>query len=291
MALAGEVVGRHLRQAQRQRADGRRLAGAGDDVARLDEGVVSAAAGLHQRARMGAELVDVELVVGEQHEVLEEMRAGRRVVRQPVQRIVDALGGEGGERHRLAGRHLEGAVDDVVVGAGQVRHVEQVAQRPLDARGHRRLDIAAFEEGEMQRDRRLRLAHGHRHAVVADQEAQLLGQVAVEQIGPGDGGGVAAGLGHVAIGEARVDLREGGRRHRDFRVEGAIAPLPVAALGQRLAGQSLERAAQEGGVARIERLQRRHRLAGVGKALARERLGRRDRLGGVVADSFFHGPS
>ena len=135
----GQVIGRHLRHARRRRAFLRRaFAGRRDDVAGLDEGSVAAAALGHQLARMDAELVDVELVVGEQHEVLEMVRAGRRVVRQPVQRIVDALRGERRQRQRLAGHRLERAVGDVVVGAVEVRHVEHVAERPLDAVGHRR---------------------------------------------------------------------------------------------------------------------------------------------------------
>ena len=134
---------------------------------------------------MHAELVDVELVVGEQHEVLEMVRAGRRVVRQPVQRIVDPLRGERRQRQRLAGDRLERAVGDVVVGAVEIRHVEHVAQRPLDAVGHGRVDIGAFEEGEVQRDRRRRFRHRDRHAVIADEQPELVEQVAFEQIRAG----------------------------------------------------------------------------------------------------------
>ena len=76
-----------------------------DHVARLDEGVVVAAA---RRAGHGLvaeadELVDVELVVGEQHEVLEVLGVGAGVVAQAVQRVVDARRGEQRERLRLAG--------------------------------------------------------------------------------------------------------------------------------------------------------------------------------------------
>ena len=132
------------------------VAGRGGQVARLDELAVAAAALGHQVAGVDAELVDVELVVGEQHEVLEMLRRGRGVVRQPVQRIVDALRGERRQRPRLARRRLECAVGDLVVRAVEIRHVEQVAERPIAACRRPAVDMRALEEGEMQRDRRRR---------------------------------------------------------------------------------------------------------------------------------------
>ena len=126
----------------------------------------------HFGAGVGDELVDVELVVGEQHEVLEMLRRRRRIVRQPVQRIVDALGGERRQRPCFAGCHFECAVGDLVVGAVKIGHVEQVADRPLDALGGGAIDMGAFEEGEMQRDRRGRFRNRHRHAVIAHDQPQ-----------------------------------------------------------------------------------------------------------------------
>ncbi len=49
------------------------------------------------------EFVDVELVVREQHEVLEVLGRGAGVVAQPVQRVVDPRRGEQRQRLRLAG--------------------------------------------------------------------------------------------------------------------------------------------------------------------------------------------
>jgi hypothetical protein len=84
MPLVGahQVVGRHLRQARRRGAQ--LVAGLGqahaarDHVAGLDEGDVFAVRLGHLGVAQAHELVDVELVVGEQHEVLEPL--GRRAV-------------------------------------------------------------------------------------------------------------------------------------------------------------------------------------------------------------------
>ncbi len=61
-----------------------------DHVARFDEGDVLAVRVGHGLVAQAHELVDVELVVGEQHEVLEPVRRSAGVVAQAVQRIVDA---------------------------------------------------------------------------------------------------------------------------------------------------------------------------------------------------------
>ena len=103
VARADEVEGRHLRRAPD------RCAGApvpGDDgVAGLDEGGVAGGGVGDGLERELDELVHVELVVGEQHVVLEVRGARRGVVGEPQQRIVDALGGE---RARADGRRRGG---------------------------------------------------------------------------------------------------------------------------------------------------------------------------------------
>src|SRR3546814_6741793 len=67
------MIGRHLRQAFGHAALGAMLAG--DDVARLHEAlVVTRSDAVFRHADEG---VDVELVVGEDHEVLEMRRIGR----------------------------------------------------------------------------------------------------------------------------------------------------------------------------------------------------------------------
>ena len=60
----------------------------------LDEGAVGIAAVAHLRLAVADELVDVALVVGEQHEALEMLGIGAGVVEQALQRQIDALGAE-----------------------------------------------------------------------------------------------------------------------------------------------------------------------------------------------------
>ena len=196
-----QVIGRHLRQARRRHAfAGRARPALVTTLPGSTKFDVSVAAIGHQLAGAGDEFVDVELVVGEQHEVLEMLRRGRGVVRQAVQRIVDALCREWRQRPWLAERHFERAVGDLVVGAVEVRHVEQVADRPLDAFGRGAIDMRAFEEGEMQRDRRGRFRNRDRNAVVAHDQAKLFDEIAFEERRLGDGGREMPGCRHVAIG-------------------------------------------------------------------------------------------
>ena len=129
-------IGRHLRQARRRRPRrGALVAGWRDDVAGLDEGgrsrrrrsAISSSAHSH-------ELVDVELVVGEQHEVLEMLRRWSpcsAAAGAANSRCAGAVNGASGSGSPAPGSN--GAVGDVVVGAVEVRHVEDVAQRPVDA--------------------------------------------------------------------------------------------------------------------------------------------------------------
>jgi hypothetical protein len=137
----------------------------------------------------------------------------------------------------------------------------------------------------MERDRRLGFRNSDRHAVIAHQKRELVEQVAVEEVGPGDGGRVMAGLGHVAIGEAAVDEREGRGRDADLRIVGAEAP--VLDLTFCEAGKAV---AQELGVALVKRLQRLDRLAGIREAFRRKGRGARDMLDGGGIDSLFHDP-
>jgi hypothetical protein len=75
-----------------------------DHVARLDEGgVLAGRRGRHQLVAQLDELVDVELVVGEQHEVLEVLGRRAGVVAQPVQRVVHPRRGEQRQRLRAPG--------------------------------------------------------------------------------------------------------------------------------------------------------------------------------------------
>jgi len=150
-AGALEMIGRHLRQPGGPRRLGL-VARADDDIAGLDEGDGAAVAG-HLGPADGDELVDVALVVGQQHEFLEMLGRGAGVVVEPCHRVVDPLGGEEGERPRRVGPGLVGAVGDGVVGGAEVGQREEALQRPqirlgdvgdalLDDEGQRDLAVA-----------------------------------------------------------------------------------------------------------------------------------------------------
>ena len=121
----------------------------------------------HVLERDAAELVDVEGVVREDHEVLEMVGLGAGVVREPLQRIVDARRGEMGERVGAARRRHEGAVGDLVVGVLEVGDVEQVAQRDRQRVDRLAVDPLAGRNREVQRNAGRRLADLDGAAVVA----------------------------------------------------------------------------------------------------------------------------
>jgi len=90
------------------------------------------------------ELVDVELVVGEQHKVLERTRRGAGVVAQPVQRVVHTRRREQRQGLRLAGLGLPGTVGNAVVHGGQVGQVEHVAHQGAALGAHLALDMVVL---------------------------------------------------------------------------------------------------------------------------------------------------
>ena len=241
-----EVIGRHLRQARRRRAEviarpRRRAARPLDDVAGLDERVVGGASGCagHRLVAEANELVDVELIVGEQDEVLEVLGVGAGVVAQPMQRIVDARRGEERQRMRFAGACDVGAVGDAVVHCAEVGQVEQIAQQQAPLGAHAALDVVVLGEREVDRDRLHAGADLEGDAVVLEQQAELLAEVAREQIGPGQRRLVGAGAGDEAVAQARVGARDRVGVHAHERIAGADA------TGRRLAvDESLQRVAQ-----------------------------------------------
>ena len=93
MVFSHQVVARHLRQTRRRAAQrvsvpGRHADTPSDHIAGFNKRDVFAFRILHRGVAVSDELVDVELVIGEQHKVLEMLRAGARVMAQPVQGIV-----------------------------------------------------------------------------------------------------------------------------------------------------------------------------------------------------------
>src|SRR5690606_25138088 len=148
-----------------------------------------------------------------------------------------------------------------------------------------RLHMRAFTKGKMQRDRRLRLRHGHRYLVVAYQEPDLFDQIVAEKLRPGDRRGVEAGRGDVARGTAGVAMAEAGRLEADLRIKGAVAAGDGSALGERREGID-----QEAGIALVERHQRLDGGLGIVKQLRFEWL-RADEIDrGKGRDSLVHTP-
>ena len=225
---AHQVVGGHLRQ------PGWLLAECVDGfrgqsrtprhhVARLDKGDVLAGRVGHGGVAQGDELVHVELVVGEQHEVLEPLGRGAGVVAQALQRVVHARRGEQAQRQRLAGARPVRAIGNAVVHGGQVRQVEHVAHQ-LAARGaHRAFQMVVLGKAEVHRNRLGAGAHLQRHRVVGQQQAELLQVVAGVQVGARQRGLEAAGAGDEAVAQPGVRVRHGAGVHAHERVAGANA--------------------------------------------------------------------
>ena len=108
------------RGAQLVASDGGQTFASRDDVTRLDEGDVFAVLIVHEIVAHAHEFVDVELVVGEQHEVLKPLGRSAGVMAQPMQRIIDAWRGEQRQRLMRTWRRLVGSVGDAVVHSGEV---------------------------------------------------------------------------------------------------------------------------------------------------------------------------
>ena len=206
------------------------------------------------------ELVDVELVVGEQDEVLEVLGVGAGVVAQAMQRIVDARRREERERVRLAGASDVRTVGDAVVHRAQIGQVEQVAQQQASLGGQAALDVVVLGEREVDRDRLHAGADLELDAVVLEQEPELLAVVAREQVGPGQGRLVGAGPGDEAVAQARVGASDGIRMDADERIAGAHPSVRRASVDERLQG-----GAQVIDACGIDLLHARERGIGVGE--------------------------
>ncbi len=173
-------------------------------------------------ARVGFELRDIELVVGEQHMVLEMLGIGGGVMRQARQRIIDALGGEQGQRANPIGGMI-GAIHDIIVGGRQIRHIKDITQhktsRPFLGDGH----IGASGYGKMHRDWRGRDTNFHGLVVIADQQGDLLFQIMQKQIRPGDCAGIGSRRGDMTKAEPAIHLRIRRGHKADLGVIGAIS--------------------------------------------------------------------
>src|ERR1700731_4326383 len=94
IARLDEMKSRHLRHALR--ASARRSSAyasiARDHIARLDEGVGAGEGRGYLLVAQASEGIDIELVVRENHKILEVLRIGAGIMEKSVQRIVDARG-------------------------------------------------------------------------------------------------------------------------------------------------------------------------------------------------------
>ncbi len=205
---------------------------------------------------------------------------GAGVVIEPAQRVIDAGGAKQRQRLGRAGLKLERAVGDGIVHGGQIRHVERIAQRSRHGRvlaggdGSFDVDVAAI--GEVDGDRLAGLADFDGHAVVLDQQPDLLGEIGPEQIRPGHAGFVHAGPGDETIGQTRVEPRM--RRGRDAD-KWIVSPRPRR---DRLAADiGFEPVAQEFGVALVDLFETGDGRSRVGKGFGGDG-GRR--LHGSTAD-------
>ena len=205
-------------------------------------------------------------------------RIGGGVMRQPGQRVIHPLRGKGRKRGRAVGIAGQGAVDDVIIGRQQVRHVEDIAQGKVQHAFLRHRDVRVARHGEMHRDRRGGRADFHRDAVVLDQKADLLDQVLAKEVGPRDRGGIGAGPRDMAKGQAGVDLAKAGHGDADFGVEGADAG-GGAALGHGL----VEMPGQMRGRLGIQPLQPGDGGFGVVKAFGAGAVGQEDGRGRLAS--------
>jgi hypothetical protein len=271
--VINQVIGGHLRHPRGRRAGRNRFAEAripGDHIARFDKRVIARVTVFHARAADAGERVDVELIVGKDHEVLEMLRIGSGIMIEPVQGIIDARGVKQSQWRRRARIGGVQAIRYRIVHGAKIGGIENIAQRPLGCgrltRGRAGCAVDVAPVGEVNRDRLIRLADFDRHAVVLDQKTNLLGEVGTKEIGACDRGLVDAGPGDKAVGQARVDACMRLRTNAHERVAGADA-----AADRLTAPKGLEPLAQKGGVAHINLFKPLHRAGGVRECLGRNR--------------------
>lgn len=190
-----------------------------------------------------------------------------------MERVVDARGAE--QRERRLGTRPDGPVRDHVVDEREIGRVEHVAQRPLGRLGRFRkrfrfgIDIAPVRE--MNGYRLLGFADFDGHAVIPEQQRDLLAQIAAIQIRPRHGRLMTAGARDEAVREPRIEACMACRRDAHERIRRTHARLA------RLAREpGFETLAQKRRVALVDPLEALHGRIGVLESLGRERLGSRD---------------
>ena len=211
-----QVIARHLRQAWWLLAQGVGRLGlqphtSRHHIARLDKSNVFAGGVGHGGVPQGDEFVNVELVVGEQHKVLKMLRTGSGVMPQPVQRVIHPGRGKQRQGFGLAGAWLVGAVGNAVVHGGQVGQVENVAHPGSPLCRQVTFYMVVFGKREVHRYGLRAGAHLQLHAVVLQQQVELVQVVVRIQVRPSQRGLKSAGSGHKAVAQARTLGGDGAR--------------------------------------------------------------------------------
>ena len=206
---AHQVVGRHLRQTRRRGAqaiDGLwcQTRAAGHHVAGLDKSDVLAVCLGHFGVAQANELVDIKLVVGEQHIVLEPLGCRAGVVAQAVQRVVNARCGKQRQGQRATGLWVPGAIGNAVIHGGQVWQVKDLAHHLAAFRAQAAFNVVVVCERKVNRNGLCAQSHFKLHIVVALQQAELGEQVVRKKVGAGDGGFVKARMVQKTIGQTGV---------------------------------------------------------------------------------------
>ena len=212
-----------------------------DDVARQNDL-------LHARSAMQLlqaplhELVDIAMIVGEQHPGLHPPPVGTGVVDEAAERIVDARRIEQGERP--LGAEVEFAVGGFVADRRQRRDGKETRQlRGVGAAAGQ--FVAAFDHVRVG-DLRRADADLHDGAVFADQRLELLEQVGAKLLRLGDRGRIDAGLAEFCerpraregravggVSQAELGIAEQGARRRRRRLAFLEEALDRAAQGLR----------------------------------------------------------
>ena len=95
--------------------------------------------------------VDIELVVREQHEILEMRAVGPGIVTQSMQGIINPRSGEEGQRAGWRAAEIDLSVNQFIIHRAQIRRIEQAGEF-FDLRQIKRaFDVQAFRKSEMDR--------------------------------------------------------------------------------------------------------------------------------------------
>ena len=214
------------------------------------------------------------------------IRARGRVVAEAGQRVIDALCRKRRKRRGLTRNLIIFTIRDQIVRVVKVRRIENIAKRHVRYRRRRGcLDMRAFSEGKMQRNRRLRFGNRDRYVVIAHQKAELFLQIMTEQFRPRDGGRVMARRRDMAIGQARIDMPEAGGFYAHLRIA-----RPIATFDRLAPRQISECLDQEPGIALVKLSQRIHRSGGITEDLGLISRWIDEGGGRLGKDSFCHEP-